>query len=273
MIKDLIYDVGISNEDDTAYYLHRGFKVIAIEAEPSLASTASVRFKNEIAQGQLQILNIGIASESKELDFWICETNSEWNSFDRIIASRFNSPHHCIKIICQIFRWVLEKYGIPYYLKVDIEGNDYLCGEALTSDDLPKYISVEVDDKGELFKKLNKVGYMEFKCIRHDNYLPLELPPAKEAVNYARWHRLLMSQNWVARIVCKILGRERLWKSILQSRRVDNWTFPYGSSGPFGEDTLGRWLNYAEMTNTFHSYQHLITEHKPHADFHARIEG
>ena len=32
MIPELIYDVGMHNGDDTAYYLHRGFRVIAVEA-------------------------------------------------------------------------------------------------------------------------------------------------------------------------------------------------------------------------------------------------
>ena len=36
MEKNLIYDVGMSNGDDTAYYLHRGFRVVAIEANPLL---------------------------------------------------------------------------------------------------------------------------------------------------------------------------------------------------------------------------------------------
>jgi putative ABC transport system substrate-binding protein len=32
----LIYDVGMNNGDDTAYYLRRGFRVLAIEANPDL---------------------------------------------------------------------------------------------------------------------------------------------------------------------------------------------------------------------------------------------
>ena len=30
---DLIYDVGMNNGDDTAYYLHKGFRVVAVEAK------------------------------------------------------------------------------------------------------------------------------------------------------------------------------------------------------------------------------------------------
>ena len=72
--QDLIYDVGMNNGDDTAYYLRRGFRVVAIEANTRLAKCAAERFRTRISSGQLRILNIGIAAEEGELPFWICET-------------------------------------------------------------------------------------------------------------------------------------------------------------------------------------------------------
>src|SRR5262245_50303064 len=78
----------MNNGDDTAYYLRRGFRVVAIEADTCLAKCAAERFRTQISSGRLRILNIGIAAEEGELPFWICETHSEWSSFDRKIASR-----------------------------------------------------------------------------------------------------------------------------------------------------------------------------------------
>lgn len=46
----LIYDVGMNNGDDTAYYLWRGFRVVAIEATPELVATAANRFRCEMKQ-------------------------------------------------------------------------------------------------------------------------------------------------------------------------------------------------------------------------------
>jgi hypothetical protein len=60
-IKDLIYDIGMNNADDTAHYLSLGFRTVAIEANPELVEQAKVRFGREIASGRLIILNIGIA--------------------------------------------------------------------------------------------------------------------------------------------------------------------------------------------------------------------
>src|SRR5215467_3283732 len=77
----LIYDVGMHNGDDTAYYLWRGFRVVAIEANPELVATAANRFRCEIEAGYLKILNVGIAAEDGELPFWVCQTDSRLSSF------------------------------------------------------------------------------------------------------------------------------------------------------------------------------------------------
>ena len=42
--EDLIYDVGLHIGQDTAFYLEKGFRVVAIEANPVLAHQVAVRF-------------------------------------------------------------------------------------------------------------------------------------------------------------------------------------------------------------------------------------
>jgi hypothetical protein len=69
-IKDVIYDVGMNNGDDTAYYLSLGFRTVAIEANPELVKQAKARFAREVASGRLIILNIGIADREGAL-CWI----------------------------------------------------------------------------------------------------------------------------------------------------------------------------------------------------------
>ena len=57
--RDLIYDVGMNNGDDTAYFLHQGYRVLAIEANPVLARQAEGRFEKETREGRLIVLNVG----------------------------------------------------------------------------------------------------------------------------------------------------------------------------------------------------------------------
>ncbi|MCZ2153852.1 MAG: hypothetical protein LC114_08145 [Bryobacterales bacterium] len=64
---DLIIDVGMCDGADTAYYLFKGFRVIAIDADPILCEKASRRFADEIAEKRLEILNLGIAQGEQVL--------------------------------------------------------------------------------------------------------------------------------------------------------------------------------------------------------------
>jgi len=88
MNPNLIFDVGMHNGDDTAYYLHRGYRVVSVEADPTLAAAAEIRFSSAIADGHLKIVNKAITASRGEVDFWICDALTVWNSFDRTMATR-----------------------------------------------------------------------------------------------------------------------------------------------------------------------------------------
>lgn len=223
---DLVYDVGMNNGNDTAYYLHRGFRVVAIEADPSLCEAAAKRFSAALQAKRLSIVNIGIAAKPGTAEFWICDQKREWNSFNRTVAARDGLPHHSIEIPCQTFRWVVAHFGVPRFLKVDIEGNDWLCLEDLRHlAERPEYVSFEIGDINAFVAKLTSLGYRSFKCISQFNFSPLELP---------------------------ISGAERKVESeVDQPRRyIDGWHFMTGDSGPFGERTLGRWQSADEIIAT-----------------------
>ena len=53
---DLIIDVGMHDGTDTAYYLAKGFRVVAVEANPALVRAAQDRFSVEIDEGRLAII-------------------------------------------------------------------------------------------------------------------------------------------------------------------------------------------------------------------------
>ena len=142
-IDDLIYDVGMNNGDDTAYYLSLGFRVIAIEANPELVAKAKFRFLREIAAGRLTLASVGIAEEEGLLPFWICETNSCFSSFHRDYASWENSPTHEIKIPAVRFESILATYGVPHFCKIDIQGNEHLCLQGFQPHILPTFLSIE----------------------------------------------------------------------------------------------------------------------------------
>jgi len=251
----LIYDVGMNNGDDTAYYLWRGFRVVAIEPNPALVATASERFRREIETGALKILNVGVAAEDGELPFWICLTDSRLSSFERRDAS-LNGCHPVeeIRVACRTFRSILDELGVPFYLKIDIQGNDALCVEALDSGAVPKFLSIEFALwDAPLMGLLHKRGFKRFKIISQTYFLPMQLPPLPEADLIQRAQRLSQSSNIFIRVFRRLGGRRWLNRQAANARALrtyDGWTFPPGNSGPFGDDLRGRWLSHDELRAT-----------------------
>ena len=251
---DLIYDVGMHNGDDTAYYLTQGFRVLGIEADPELANACRRRFAAAVESGRLTILNVGVAGENGIGTFWICETNSVWNSFYRPVASKNGSAHHSIEIQTQRFDDILRRFGIPIYLKIDIEGYDPLCLEALRRTPLPNFISAEdqgIDEKlglPAILVLLQDIGYRYFKAVSQSDFAPL-----------FRWN-----PQWLARgLKSAASGRLRIpavsrvakymtFKNTL-ARRNGGYRFPVGSSGPWGDGIPGRWVTFEEACRFYNS--------------------
>ena len=72
---DLIIDLGMNNGDDTEFYLKRARRVVAVEANPALCEQARERFRDELASGRLEILNLGIWSEYDHKPFYVNLSN------------------------------------------------------------------------------------------------------------------------------------------------------------------------------------------------------
>jgi FkbM family methyltransferase len=257
MLSDLIYDVGAHNGDDTAFYLARGFRVVAIEADPLLADAARVRFAEWISSGRAEVLNVGVADREGEAEFWISHSNQEWNSFDPALAGRNNSPHHSVRIPVKPLRSVLADHGAPHYLKVDIEGYDALCLRdlcTLAPTDRPRFLSWENWDKPDHFdgsaqktgsglQIASDLGYTRFKLIDQSTLTALSRGFSASNLIDSIARRWLRRHYPGAQVGRKLLNRfTRRGRLEAQFKRQ----FPMGCSGPWGDDTPGPWLTFSE---------------------------
>jgi FkbM family methyltransferase len=255
MDSQLIYDVGMNNGDDTAYYLRRRYRVIAIEPNPELVDTASKRFHYEIKSGRLKILNVGVTAEDGEFTFWICRADSRLSSFslhDASLNHKYNVSD--IRVKGRKFCSILNEFGVPFYLKIDIQGNDSLCIEALDPANVPKFISVEWFSDLPMVALLRKRGFNQFKCISQTHFLPLQFPPTDEACRAQFVELLGQTRNTLVRAFRRLGGRRWLQRQLNHLRTYDGWMFPPGSSGPFGDDLPGRWLSYEELHITTEAF-------------------
>ncbi len=94
---NLIYDVGLFDGEDTAYYLFRGYNVVAIDANPLMVEQAKVRFAKEIQAQRLTLLNVGISRTPGTASFWISD-KPEWSSFSKALASRDGTAHRPVPV-------------------------------------------------------------------------------------------------------------------------------------------------------------------------------
>jgi len=220
----LVYDVGMNNGDDCAYYLAKGCRVVAIEANPALCVDAALRFADDLTTGRLTILNLGIADTAGQATFHVHRTNSVLSTFlapaDRTGYTATLSPAEFEPIPMELRRLsdVVAQYGSPFYVKIDIEGFDERCLADLHRAGLrPPYLSAEAHDIG-IHRQLVQMGYRQFKMIAGETV----------ASEFAR-HRI---------------------------RRVDGrpirHDFPAHSAGPFGEDIPGPWLDERGILQRWH---------------------
>ena len=231
----LIFDIGLHRGEDTRYYLKQGYTVMAVEANPVLVEYCSNRFRKMIDNGRLTILNAGIAGKEGIMPFYKNVRVSEWSSFDKVVAGRNNTPIETFDVQCITTDMLFKEYGIPLYMKVDIEGHDHFCLDAIPVEgSKPVYVSCEAV-KLYWLDILKAKGYTKFKLISQSN-------PFTE-FNLAFEHK-----KWAPQY--QTIKR----KIIKKLQKIIPLKHEYGASGPFGEQSAGQWKSYEEVKAQFLSF-------------------
>ena len=226
----LIYDVGMHRGEDTEYYLKKGFFVIGFEADPHLADYCRTRFPREIEEQRLVIVEGAIVDPAllspsqRTTAFFRNLQNSVWGTLYSDWAERnaiLGTNSEVIHVNVVNFGECLKRYGIPYYIKVDIEGADTACLKALEGFQArPAFVSIESEKV--VFRKLReelnlleRLGYTEFAAVQQGNVDSQQAPsPSREGV-YAPH------------------------------------SFQFGSSGLFGRELPAAWKSKVQITRTY----------------------
>lgn len=248
MIPDLIFDVGMHDGSDSAFYLSKGFRVVAIEANPHLCEAARQRFSAAIQAGRMHIVSEGVADTCGVLKFGINKSKDDWSSFVPGFAER-GSELEYVDVQVRPLDHYIETYGVPYYCKIDVEGHDDMCIQGLERcKEFPKYVSTEAT-VANFSKRMSALGYRHFKIISQLLHQSLEMPfPPKEG-RYVN---------------CRTNGF---------------------MSGAFGDETYGPWLSAEDLEKEYDMCTRKEYEGSLHArmgcpreifmsswyDFHARL--
>jgi len=213
----LIADIGVSEGNDTAYYLRKGFDVVGVEANPVMFERLLKRFQTEIAAGRLTLLNrVACGISGQTVRFW---RNEKFPPLSTANYDTAQGREFLVECSAPSADWkdITSERGIPYYSKIDIEGGEKdLLRSMAGTDLLSPFISVECHTF-EPVRQLHELGYARFKFVNQAILPSLAgmLPnPAKEGT-------YISDPDWRA------------------------------ASGPFGHDLPGRWLAFEEAIEIF----------------------
>jgi FkbM family methyltransferase len=212
---DLIFDIGMHKGEDADFYLKKGFRVVGIEANPALIRFCEERFAEARRSGELTVVGKAIAENAGTIEFYVNDDCSVWGTANRDWMERNEKvgySSHTIEVPSISMEQLFNDHGLPYYMKIDIEGSDHLCISWLKNYKAkPNYVSVEThawsyDETKKLLGLLTSVGYNRFKIV---------------------------PQAYISKQVCPCPA--------LEGKYVD-YTFSSGASGLFGEEAPGIWL-------------------------------
>jgi hypothetical protein len=150
---------------------------------------------------------------------------------------------------------LFSEHGVPFYCKIDVEGHDTACLSSLEGySDLPPYISVESQCLGEdersteaqaleTLHRLCALGYRRFKLVEQRSLAVLSsatIFQAKPRI-LARIRNRLGFHGYDHYNYSNFIDQHRAEVKIKYA-----YDFIFGSSGPFGEDLEGVWLDSRE---------------------------
>lgn len=169
-MSELIFDIGMHDGTDTSFYMNKGFRVVSVEANPSLVRNARSRFAAQVSRGDLFVLNEALSIRAGELtEFYLIPDRDDLGTTKLERAALWQ--HTKITLVTTSLSDLVRRFGTPYYIKIDIEGHDADClADLAHMPQVPKYISAEanVDELSNcrlMLEALTSAGYGRFKVL------------------------------------------------------------------------------------------------------------
>jgi FkbM family methyltransferase len=174
LVDDLVYDVGAHKGEDTAFYLAKGYRVVAFEANAELIRTCEQRFSNEIAEGRLTLVEGAVTdSEQPTVRFYRHPLSTWGTTIDEMVTRNLMvATSEAVDVPAVHFADKLRETGMPSFMKIDIEGSDMLCLQALLEfEQRPRSLSVESHKTDwsrieQEFALLARLGYDRFAVVQ-----------------------------------------------------------------------------------------------------------
>jgi FkbM family methyltransferase len=208
-IPDLIFDIGMSEGNDTAFYRAKNFRVIGVEPDIEMFAHLTERFAADIAEAKIKLYNCAASEHAGEIiEFYHHDQHQGISSLSNSRAEFTPGSYTSYKILTIDWPSLSAKHGVPYYMKIDIERHEreFLRGMA-KAPILPAYISIE-SYQLEAAQLLYELGYTAFQLIDQNPAGGFTLPTIQREGATITWHdwshcsgpfgRDLPENNWLS---------------------------------------------------------------------------
>ena len=251
----LIFDIGANEGSDTWYYLRKGFRVVAVEAIPTLAERLCETFAGQVEARRLVVEQKAVIAEAGEVELTINDDRTEWSSAHKS-SKAFMGQHRTIAVPGMTLAELVEHHGVPYYIKIDIEGGELDAVRSLAQlpfNKQPAYLSVEANPQFFcVLQILWDLGYREFQLIQQGGeFLPL--PPffSREGLDYpyaftnhmsGPFGRDLPERDWVGlvEIIRRVLASQQEMVKRSAQGRNPGWYDVHAKKTSLSRSILGR---------------------------------
>lgn len=206
--RKVIYDFGANDGQNIPYYLMKGDLVVAVEANPVLCERLVSRYGAEIKAGRLVVENkvLDAAGGKEKVPFFVHKHNH--------VLSQFPKPEHNFEDFVSMDLPasspgdLIEKYGYPHYVKIDIENYDVEILRAVFGAGIfPEYISAECLSAEVVAVIIASGQYQSYKMVES----------------------ALVSKTYKNCNIVTVSGQQK-------------FSFLHHSAGPYGDDILGKWF-------------------------------
>ena len=172
-MKTLLFDIGANHGHYTETNRKNYESCVLVEANPNLMEPLRNRFKQD---GNVRVINAIISNKPSEI-FHVCTTDT-LSTADRewIYNSRFTNSHRWFAIEglpTLSLDSLIQVYGIPDHIKIDVEGYEYNVLQSLTQKVPSLNFEWAEEKKSEILlslEYLSKLGFTKFYLQSGDAY-------------------------------------------------------------------------------------------------------
>jgi FkbM family methyltransferase len=191
---ELIFDIGANKGSTVDFYKNYAKKVVCFEPNPNLVSTLKSRFENS----NVIVDSRGLSNIVGKKKFMISNADTiSTFSESWVNNSRFSDSYKWnegITVETTTLDSILNEYGIPDFIKIDVEGYEYevLLGLNVLLENTVfafEWAEEQFDGVQKSVKHLQNVGYNNFAFIYGDS------PSLGNNLEYKSWEELEINND------------------------------------------------------------------------------